>query len=347
MVDHFTKWPEIFPLKDATAPTIAHTIFDQWCCRYGIMDRLHSDGASNVHGDVMNELCRLIGTVKSKSSRLHPQGDGMAESTVKIMKSCIRKQVDQYGQDWDLYLHSTAFAIRTSINGSTKFTPAELILGDNLRRPIDVSSNDNVRNFSQRQAKEFASSLVEKIEKTAVLVNQNVAAARAKMKLKYDKKNSSHEIKVGDSVMLWWPYYEKNIPRSFQPKWKGPWVVIKLIDYTNCTIQDDSGKTKNVHLNQLKPIVIRNAHNTYPPILYEENRSCVSFDDFHDDVENVDLENVNDGNINYDINNAEQHEPVVNYSWCNIDESNIIPHRTRNSGGVHGDTGSIAALFIN
>ena len=46
----------------------------------GIMDRLHSDGAPNVHGEVMNELCKLIGTVKSKSSRLHPQG---AESTVK------------------------------------------------------------------------------------------------------------------------------------------------------------------------------------------------------------------------------------------------------------------------
>ena len=110
IVDHFTKWPEIFPLQDSTAPTIARTIFDQWCCRYGIMDRLHSDGAPNVHGEVMNELCKLIGTVKSKSSRLHPQGDGMAESTVKLLKSCIQKQVDQFGEDWDLYLHSTGFA---------------------------------------------------------------------------------------------------------------------------------------------------------------------------------------------------------------------------------------------
>ena len=145
IVDHFTKWPEIFQLTDSTAPAIARTIFDQWCCRYGIMDRLHSDGAPNVHGEVMNELCKLIGTVKSKSSRLHPQGDGMAESTVKLLKSCIQKQVDQFGEDWDLYLHSTAFAIRTNINGSTKYTPAELILGDNLRRPIDVSVSCDVQ----------------------------------------------------------------------------------------------------------------------------------------------------------------------------------------------------------
>ena len=53
IVDHFTKWPEILPLKEATAPTIARSIFDQWCCRYGIMTRLHSDGAKNVHSGVI------------------------------------------------------------------------------------------------------------------------------------------------------------------------------------------------------------------------------------------------------------------------------------------------------
>ena len=31
IVDHFTKWPEIFPLQDATAPTVARIIFDKWC----------------------------------------------------------------------------------------------------------------------------------------------------------------------------------------------------------------------------------------------------------------------------------------------------------------------------
>ena len=98
----------------------------------------------------------------------------MAESTVKILKSCIQKQVDQFGQDWDLYLHSTAFAIRSSINQSTNHTPAELILGDNLRRPIDVSLSDkSTQNFNQCQANEFATSLTEKIRRSADIVHEN------------------------------------------------------------------------------------------------------------------------------------------------------------------------------
>ena len=53
------------------------------------MSHLHSDGAQNVHSNIIKELRKLIGTVKSKSSRLHPQGDGMSEAMVKVMKNAV------------------------------------------------------------------------------------------------------------------------------------------------------------------------------------------------------------------------------------------------------------------
>ena len=79
LVDHFTKWPEIVALPDIQAPTIARAIYDQWCCRYGLMTSLLSDGCPNVDGHVIRELCLLLGIGESKSSRLHPQGDGLSE----------------------------------------------------------------------------------------------------------------------------------------------------------------------------------------------------------------------------------------------------------------------------
>ena len=115
MVDHFTHWPEFVALPDINATTLATALFEQWCCRYGTPDRFHSDGANNVHGEVMKELCKHFGINKTKSLRLHPQGDGMAESFVKQMKSCVQKQVDRNGGDWDLFLQATAFAIRSNI----------------------------------------------------------------------------------------------------------------------------------------------------------------------------------------------------------------------------------------
>ena len=32
-------------------------------------------------------------------------------------------------------------------------------------------------------------------------------------------------------------------------------------------------------------------------------------------------------------------QPLVNHGWCNIDQSNILPNRTRNQGGG-GNVGS-------
>ena len=336
LVDHFSKWVEVHALKEASAATIAKTIFDEWCCRYGVMTKLHSDGGQNVHSGVIKELCSLIGTVKSKSSRLHPQGDGMAETTIKTIKTAIKKQVDKYGQDWDLYLQPTAFAIRTSINHSTKHTPAELVVGDNLQRPIDVSSTTSPTVGNRRSHKEFASSLVEKLDVSAAAVRDCSSLARQKMKQKYDKHNTKHDIQIGNKVMLWWPYYKKGIPRSFQPSWKGPFTVVELIGSTNCKIEDENGRLKCVHLNQLKVVQERNsytAHRRYIPPRVPTVEQVVDFGDFGSfgDVDGrVDqVENDDDDNS----------QPIVNHGWCNIDRSNILPNRTRNQGGG-GNVGS-------
>ena len=95
LVDHFSKWPEVVALSNTDAPTFARGIYDQWCCHYGLMKSLHSHGASDVNGNVIQELCKLLGVNKSHSSRLRPQGDGMTESMVKILK----KQVDNDRSD--------------------------------------------------------------------------------------------------------------------------------------------------------------------------------------------------------------------------------------------------------
>ena len=102
------------------------------------MQRLHSDGAQNIDGCVIHELSLMLGIGKSKSSRLHPQGDGLSEAIVKIVKSCVQKHVDTTGKDWDLHLQSSVYAVRTSLTKSTGFSPAELIFGSSLKTPLEL-----------------------------------------------------------------------------------------------------------------------------------------------------------------------------------------------------------------
>ena len=319
IVDHFTKWPEMIPLPNITAPTISRTIFEQWCCRYGVMSQLHSDGCNNVHSEIMKILCDLIGTVKSKSSRLHPQGDGMSESMVKILKTSLKKQVDEHGSDWDLHVQATAFAIRSAINSGTKYTPAELVFGDNIVRPIDfaIEKNSPIPR-SKRNAKEFAVELADQIENASKIVNSNLENSRNKMKNTYDKKMSTHKFSIGDSVMLWWPYFKEKIPRAFQPKWDGPYTIVKLLGDTNCIIENN-GNYKNVHLNQLKQVASRKLKDLpiHPKSKCTEDETNIFQELFDESCTTGNLENDN------------APTPIINHGWCNLDESNILPSRTR------------------
>ena len=61
----------------------------------------------------------------------------MSESFVKQLKRCVQKQVNEKGTDWDLYLHATAFAVRSNLTYNSKVSPSELIIGSKLVQPID------------------------------------------------------------------------------------------------------------------------------------------------------------------------------------------------------------------
>ena len=106
-----------------------------WICRYGLLKRLHSDGASHVHGCVMKNITALLGIGTTKSSHLHPQGDGLSEAIITLVKSCIQRQVDSVWRNWDVNLQAAVYAIRSSLSSSTKVSPAELILGAKLALP--------------------------------------------------------------------------------------------------------------------------------------------------------------------------------------------------------------------
>ena len=174
VVDHFSHWPEFIALPDITAPTIATALFDNWCCRYGTPERFHSDGANNVHGEVVKELCKHFGMKKTKSSRLHPQGDGMSEIFVRQLKSCVQKQVESNGSDWDLYLQTTAFAIRTNIANNSKVSPAELVFGDKLIQPLDrIVENDSPKTWNQKRGAAFAKQLQSRIKSSVKLVKKS------------------------------------------------------------------------------------------------------------------------------------------------------------------------------
>ena len=58
---YFTKWVEIYAIRDQSAITCAEVILDEFIGRYGCPYNIHSDQGRNYERTVFTELCRLLG----------------------------------------------------------------------------------------------------------------------------------------------------------------------------------------------------------------------------------------------------------------------------------------------
>ena len=119
--------------------------------------------------------------------------------------------------------------------------------------------------MNQRQAAQFAKDLKSRLKSSQKVVNEHLIVSRQQMKTQFDKTVRQSQFTVGDTVMLWKPYKRKGVSGCFQPKWDGPWSIVKFTGNgnTNCKIVkcNDPSKKLNVHVNQLKLVKTRDKMN--------------------------------------------------------------------------------------
>ena len=102
----------------------------------------------------------------------------MAESYVKKLKSCVQKQVEQNGSNWDLFLQ-TQHLLSDHTNNSTGVSPAELMIGAKLIQPVDTLIPHGL-GHSEKQAHIFASDIWKDIHESNKIVKQQLKQAGRK-----------------------------------------------------------------------------------------------------------------------------------------------------------------------
>ncbi|KAL5509722.1 hypothetical protein EMCRGX_G005140 [Ephydatia muelleri] len=136
--EYFTKWKEAFPLKDTEALTIAKVFVNEFVCRFGVPDSLHTDQGRNFEAKVLKEVCQLLGVKKTRTTPYHPQSDGLVERFNRTLLDMLSMAVKDDERDWDLLLPTLLFAYRTSRHVTTGVTPFQLMYGRDARLPEDV-----------------------------------------------------------------------------------------------------------------------------------------------------------------------------------------------------------------
>ncbi|GFW62270.1 transposon Tf2-9 polyprotein [Trichonephila clavipes] len=67
MIDRFSKWPEVQPLKDITAEAVAEAFFSSWVSRFGTPAILTTDRGRQIESSLFKALSKLLGVQKCRN----------------------------------------------------------------------------------------------------------------------------------------------------------------------------------------------------------------------------------------------------------------------------------------
>jgi len=160
-------------------------------------------------------MYNLLGMRKTRTAPLHPQSDGVVEHFNRTIEAQLAIFVDEHQHDWDLHLPLLLMSYRTVVHSTTGCTPAKLMLGQNLRVPVDLlyprPEGESIESHAQ-----YAENLHVKVDQVQSFACTHLKVASDHMKY-YDTGNGN-KFSRGDLVWLYNPQHKKGIsPKLVRP----------------------------------------------------------------------------------------------------------------------------------
>ena len=203
------------------------------------------------------DACNALGIKHKTTTPYHPQSN-ITERCNRNIKPMLAAFAERH-RDWDAYIPEIGFALRTTLNRSTGFTPAFLTFGRELPNPMDrvLGASAGVDNAQPTQT-DHARQLQTRMTEAFSEARRNLGVARAKQKAQYDRSHRDLRYKVGDLVLRRNHVLSdasKGFSAALAPKWCGPYRVQEILSplvykLTNLQSRKVGGP---VHVCDLKP----------------------------------------------------------------------------------------------
>ena len=255
VMDYFTKWVEVFPMKDQTAETVAAVLVDEVFSRLGCPIELHSDQGSNFRSKVMTEVYRLMGIKKTQTTPYHPRGDGMVERMNRTLEDMLAHCVSERQTDWDQHLPLLAMAYRSAPHSTTAETPNMLMLGREVTLPVDLVVEPLPEEVEEPpNLSEYADDLLERMRLVAQATRAVMTQQLQSQKRHFDQNVHLTIHKPGDVVWLKLHAGKKGRSPKLMKRWGGPFLIRDKLSSVNYRIQETPrSKCKVVHGDDIKP----------------------------------------------------------------------------------------------
>ena len=134
-----TRWIEAFPMKDASATTVANIVVKDFICRHGAPVRFLTDNGSNFTAEVVAEVNKIFRIQHHRAPPYSPFVCGKVERSNGMIMTMLARLCVDCPQNWDELLPFVLFAHRTAVSRATDVSPYEMMFGRNANTPMEAT----------------------------------------------------------------------------------------------------------------------------------------------------------------------------------------------------------------
>jgi hypothetical protein len=246
--DYFTKWVEAFPMPNMETITIASLLVQEVVSRFGVPVSIHSDQGKQFEGKIFTEMCKILNIKKTRTSPYHPQCDGLVEIFNKTLLTMLKTLVDRYQSNWDELLPYVLMAYRSVEHESTGFSPNYLMLGREVRTPLDIAF-EMPPAIKETPVQQWVWELKEKLELAHSFVRENAIGSMVRQKSLYDSKLNWQTFEKGNESYVYFPRHAIGKSPKLTQFWRGPFLVEdKCSEVTYKVNCGPYGKSQVIHV---------------------------------------------------------------------------------------------------
>ena len=138
---------------------------------------LSDRGANLIQAEVIKEVYAVLGIKKVSTTAYNPLGNGTVERMNRSLVTVLKKLVYDNPTNWAKNLACAVYAVNSSVNSTTGFTPNFLFLGRECRSPQDLVCSTTSTEYYSSQA-HLASDLYYQMKDTFDLFRTNMQVSQ-------------------------------------------------------------------------------------------------------------------------------------------------------------------------